>query len=1694
MLVVEDLLSKMKKHFPKWMDIRRKSKTSSGGLLLESVAEEVAEIQKAIEDYKKDFFIDNYIGKEEDIITFIYKANIGSTNPANVVIINPDLDIVLTQEEFYSDKEVCYYEDGIIYFKTDYKEVQYSIEGYKSTTSLEKMHVWNVFDEFACFVGLKRYQWETNKELLNRILTKSNKTINSSEQGLKNAIITNLINIAPELKADDIIIERPTAENLNQYYNDFETILDHLANINRDVYRTKKWDIDTWNFNIKSIDYIPHAWDVALKTYADGIGFKDDLKVEVIDNNAKTDVFINFYKKQEEVINSYVKNNNITEKIKLYLKKYDNDLKAQKVKYRISASEAAKIDTANTVLKFYEDKTGISKIKLQNIAEQDEDFLFGINVQDKSKLDPEYKYNIRFVPTKELGNFRIDYCKQVNEDGEEINLITEQAGFKFIDDKKEGVVSGRTKAYVVDNYQFSEVENAHKTIDGFIITDISDKADFVLNLNGYANETLYYQYDMDEVPMIYSNIIRNNCFIKNDYIIPDTVDEEKSISLKMKLNSLSMTIEGPYSITYSLNQNGKQVIDNFTNEKTTFTIPMTHMPQELDLKLVLHDVDCKVSEIKYSHFEFTMTTEKEEYYHSPNGATLPAYSYNNLLVSMRTYTGFSPVLKYIYIGDKLNAYDSYTGIEFNPDNGTKLLTNYNDCRLELTKLDKTSGDVIEVIDNYIPYNHYASSANNAQMELFLDDYSEIESIKAEGCTIETFNYGGGFIQYLLKIPAGIEVYEVEIKGSIKKLIKKTTLANVLKDKGYSPIENEFYVAKNTDDIIVKNNINSSLRYIKLTRRDLFNIYNISAIDIIPAEGNNIETKFIERNEDNTDNKIVTITNSFNSYFDFLTFTPVDSDIYVAINEYSVALPETSNISIVNTFTTGYNTSKLMFYQLESLTESYDVVFSNNEDKVLDEDTIVIKRNNTLPVDYNYETIVIEKDFPLGSSIELPRTFMAENKEQIDLDKYIITNDLDIVYSNKNTDPDNAEDYYYTETLYIDETGFNKLKYSNIEDISSIHIVRGEDSIALKAAYDYELLKKEGIIVWHDKKLIEDNSIVNIRYHINKARYIAIDLDTLYKKIKYNVSSYALINKVKLEKISKDQTIDLNIYESYKTADLTSIKCVEPGFTSKVKDGILKFEKNLENNTVAVKSGYYYMDGNEYYLYADENFDNIEKIDDIYFNNVVKENKQFILKQQTTNYVTNSSMKLNALGTIFSLDCKDKNFTGISRLNSITACDSFNYWKSVASNLSISKGINGQGIRFTSMKSVNGYSYVPVSKFLEDDIAYTLSFYLIGEGAKAYLGQERIIHSANTEFNKESVIDIIREIQSSPIEQGIYETNFENKAGENFVLIISGTGLIDDIIAVEQDKYEIGIHTKNIDHLKLSIEENIYAEYSTRLFLTEEDGSVFDGTEIKDDKIINSSYIQWGFTSIENISTYEEFKKCVLNNIELDQFNNKCVARTTNESGYLITNPIYIGNVRTIKNFLFKINNVMFDNMKGFKVKILTADNVNSSFKEVSQHLDNIGAISGDKLLSYVKLMVEMPLNKVINNIELFIEYLSNEVDTPSEMSVLSGTYTSKVLDAGYNERFIIKNLNISDANQSSKNYIFQVRASKENDERTTWTDWKEIVLKSDHENINATSNIKNRIVFDGYRFFQFRAVLKGEDTLIKLNYMDLEVI
>src|SRR5690606_26483289 len=77
------------------------------------------------------------------------------------------------------------YNENIIYFKENYDFVV--IDG-KSYENLLPHHVWNVFDEFALLLNLRRRELETNEELKERILDVFRFPGNATKIGLIRAI------------------------------------------------------------------------------------------------------------------------------------------------------------------------------------------------------------------------------------------------------------------------------------------------------------------------------------------------------------------------------------------------------------------------------------------------------------------------------------------------------------------------------------------------------------------------------------------------------------------------------------------------------------------------------------------------------------------------------------------------------------------------------------------------------------------------------------------------------------------------------------------------------------------------------------------------------------------------------------------------------------------------------------------------------------------------------------------------------------------------------------------------------------------------------------------------------------------------------------------------------------------------------------------------------------------------------------------------------------------------------------------------------------------------------------------------------------------------------------------------------------------------------------------------------------------
>ena len=298
------------KFFPTWSDIRKRYKTSTGGRLVSSVLEEITDLEGAIKEYKKYYFLDTYEGHEDDVMAYAYRYPVGEINISTISVFYDKkiIEVIEDINVFSSYESVAYYESGFIYLndKIDPDLIEIFVNDSKLEQEYSLHSIWNIFDEFACFVDVQRHPGEKNSELVKRILYRTANKPNASVEGLQNAIMTELIVDFPEITRNDIKIEQVDDVNIRQAYKGFKTLLDYLNSINCDVYRWKRWDLNTWQHDFKSISYLPAVWDEAIHNFVNGVGYGNDCEVSMASNIQKTDAVITLYNKSKETMNKYL--------------------------------------------------------------------------------------------------------------------------------------------------------------------------------------------------------------------------------------------------------------------------------------------------------------------------------------------------------------------------------------------------------------------------------------------------------------------------------------------------------------------------------------------------------------------------------------------------------------------------------------------------------------------------------------------------------------------------------------------------------------------------------------------------------------------------------------------------------------------------------------------------------------------------------------------------------------------------------------------------------------------------------------------------------------------------------------------------------------------------------------------------------------------------------------------------------------------------------------------------------------------------------------------------------------------------------------------------------------------------------------------------------------------------------------------
>ena len=1679
--------------FPIWSDIRKRGTKSIGGMVVNSALEETLELEKAIQAYKDFYFLDKYQDKEEEVIAYVYAANVGTLEDLdNTSIIYNDQEyfITLDIDEFYSNETLAYYENGLIYIqealynKNNINSIILSIDDYKYTYTLERKHVWNIFDEFACFVGLERHTNESNTSLKERILFSTKNLGSNTEEGLKNAIMSELIGMFPEMQSEEIEITKLTPESLTKPYKEFNSLLDMLSSINRDVLKDKRWDLDKWSYDFKSIAFLDNVWDDVVETYQNGIGHGDDLKVVIADNDTTTDADIVLYDKSTVKLDKYVADKHIKKNINFKLKRYENVLNPIKAKYAIKASEAIDITHENIELSVFENNEKKESRKIEEIYKMGK----GVTSVDNSKITDDKPYRLEFYSDSNFDGMKISKAKVIykhkttGEIIESRNLLKAAPGFSY--NASGELVNTSIKKTVKSVNHFNQYENLADSKSGIVLASNRNEGKAVLNVSGLGLNLVNIDIE-NQLADIPKSLIKYNqfCFWREDELVfrYDT-NKERKFEIETEANIISFKLlEGDADVFIEIDGVTEYFKISGNRNVEIFSESSKLSPKKMKVTVISNSViTTKFSDFKYCCHTVDLKLQYGALIKDSEGYRLPNFAVNSLIVSMSSKTSSSPVLKSIYIGADIRQLRYKTEVIESRPNTNRIIEIKSNCLADLLHVDVV-GNTVSKTENYVPATSYKAVQDDAWIRLNTDEYESIKEITTSVGAIHVIEESGK-LYYNISLKMGQTVNSVIIDGVKNVPAKTITLEKMIQSyiPHFDKETDRIYACKLCKGLLVADNDpdNPKLTIVNI-KSNIFTGINASYYKFTKLPNTlgivfNNDTSEIHSSETNL---------PFNS----ISFMPGGTKVYQAINEANIYTGEVRGIKILNNFSPILNSSALMYYQVEPFESNvkYEVKFSstiesdNSFDDLLNWSVglkdIAIKTPIDLSNTENYEISELEvtDEVLLSRHIELQKSYKIGDNREVFTNRYMIIPESGTVLYERYSDNQN-QSLIVQEEIIMEEDGFTKLAYSNIDEMlyTGFSPYSGSNELLVK---DFELLKDEGIILWTNKDYINASRKVYLRYTIKNPIAILLDEDLLYKAIGYNVDAYDEVGRFKIAGVDDGYRFDLRQIDNYQDVDMVYTICSSPAFQADGFNDILTFKKTVNRDTILVRTGYYYINGREYYLFPSKDEIVLDEEKYIDMENVELSGEEITLFKRTDNYVRNSEMLFRGMNELYNFDASKSQVKGVSAINSITACDSFNSWNVFGTKMVLKDGLNQLGISFMP-EIPNGYAYIELTDYLEKGDNY-LSFWA-EKSLEVFIGEEKKYLGLN--FPDSISIKIGQEIPYRDDE--IRTITIKQDDNKKYYLIVKGQGTIDDII-LSNDISSISAHTKNIDLLGLSINEGFKQGQKHRVFLNSNKDAINKGAALtKDGYVKTASNMYWGISPLKSYDSKEDFATCSTENIH---FENSYV-RTGRTEGYIETAPIYLDNPMTIKRVIVKANEIGFDDMRGFKIQILSSNTREGVYMPINTFNDNYGYVYGDALLKYIKIKVTMPDNKFLNNLNIYAEYKSTEANAPKVLMPSSGELITKIYDAQYSTDYRIREISIADISNINDVEI-QVRASKEDYSADVWHPWQTLELKH-----NLT--LKNELKFYGTRFFQIKVLLKTSNAFIKINNIDIEVM
>lgn len=1673
MLNLKTELHKMIKFFPSWTDIRKRTDKSVGGALIKSYADESKDINTAIEEYQKEFFLLCYFNKEEDIPAYVYVGLIGNNAIKDIQISILDNQDNLTDnvDDFFNNlsTKILYQDYSIIIhpsFFNNYKEIPENIEytvkdKYIYKTNIYYQHIWNVFDEFALYSGLKRYDLETNTELANRILQHYKNFPNSSEQGLKNAIKNALYNFE-DIDNGLIEIERPNASNLS-----LDNIYDDISNYNKDLFRTKKWDTSLWEHNFKKSELIAHPWNIQPDEYQDGVGNNLDLHTDFICNlNAKdsTDLKVTGYKKSRRAILNYIRNNNIETDINLTLTKYENGITPKEIQYKITASDVEKINASNIFINGYCECTGQNDYYIQDLFDSSEN----IKEVKTNILEPGKQYQLTFSPTSNYSNMQISKLNWTHDSICE-SLLKENDKYVF----KDNVLTNKSilvhASSTGDMLDFSNLKNVD---NGFSLDSAAEKGTATF----FVDNTMSYSIINTETECQEVNITDNPLLVSyNGFNIDKTgklltasgTDSTSSVVICItKCRSYSFEFEDANvaymqgAITVTVEKDGVQTSKIIYSQGKLIS---EQFNKSYNVKITIQKTGLNpvtIKNIRCARYDIVYRMDNNAVVSNSMYTMLPKIKdTNRLYLDIIAYTAYAPIVKSVHIGNSLNGAKYTVNIDTSSYTSDTYLDIESTCTVTLeNKTDSTK------IENYCTKSYYTNTTSSVGYICL--DISNFSNINSSTPPIR-HKYKGSSKDYIT-IQPGDTIQTISINGKYLKSVYSRSIASLLYN---NEPDYEVYVSRAVNDFIVKNDNNTNL--VSINKKDLAG--SIATNYSISGDINSLTAVFvIDREKDN-----IYISSNIDRDFQTICLYPISNKTYVAYNTiYSIKQVQ-SNIKLINTFNPILSFTKNYLYMLSDIrttsNDSCSVKFvHSNGNKT----NWSLGANTPLEVstdlEFNnketYELTVshINDKYILANEIDLNKEYVINGETQ-ELAEFIITPSDGIVV--------NTENYEITEEQYIEEDGFNKLRYSNVYRILSITLV--VSNTALQENTDYTYLAEEGIVIWN-KDSYSGLKII-IKYIIQSPVSISFsNEDLLYKKVGYHIEAY---DKLPDENIFTDLFENDIVFPKFETIPdklITTLSNDKFDTLVNENDMSIRILQRAESNKIAIHNGYVYDNGLEYYFFCDRFEDETSRIGNIEMINTSRLGDKLLFRIRSTNYLPFSSMSTNTLAKLSSFDFSKKRFDNISEFYHLTSCDTYNNWYTFNMDTKITdSGLNEYATYFVPKdESIPSYAVFDITNYVKQ--GNIISVYKTGK-AKVSIAKETKIKDmllAKSLLIEDSNIITMERVPDTNIYYYIVDREIEPETRYH-ILVQNGEAVIDDISNMKYTSIDtmVNSHMKNIKRLGLDITEKLMPNSEIDLEF-DRTGAQYNDLEISSDgNVISTALtISYGLTKISDIN----LSKCVYT--YLDYKKNYFISTEDNAS--LETPYIGIRLKNNISKLVIKINDVITDSMKSFNIKVLGCNTATGIYTEV-RHVknNNIIIVPKESIKNYMRVtLTDITKSKIINSITLYAQYTeSDNADTLATRAFDTGNLITKIYDIGSEEDILLKNIEYE--SNKSNNIFFYYRGCRENKREFVFTDW--YMFNKEKPDYNH--------VLSNYRYVQFKIYINNPDATVSVKKFTMEV-